>query len=214
VHPVRHEPGEQRDPPGNGSTVEMDSRSACASSHGRRRTVELLDGQALFVFSPKTSRPHCRERRHASACGGHSFDVYKKRDARRYGYRRTVAVLAPGQARKCPRCGRWPDSIRRCRERNPALFLSSGEQVTISARIAPQAIRTNVAVATAWTQGQLVLESATLSEAAEEFNRYSARRLIVQDTGAHPLRLSGVFVTDPDFLIRYLKARAISRARD
>jgi len=88
------------------------------------------------------------------------------------------------------------------------VFLSSGEQVTISARTAPQPIRTNVAAATAWTQGQLVLESATLSEAAEEFNRYSARRLIVQDTAAHPLRLSGVFATDPDFLIRYLKARA------
>jgi ferric-dicitrate binding protein FerR (iron transport regulator) len=53
----------------------------------------------------------------------------------------------------------------------------------------------------------LVLESASLAEVAEEFNRYSRRKLVAVDHGAIPLRVSGVFVTDPDFFIRYLRAR-------
>ena len=40
-----------------------------------------------------------------------------------------------------------------------------------------------------------------------EFNRYSDRKLVVEDTASEELRLSGVFTTDPDFLIRYLRER-------
>jgi ferric-dicitrate binding protein FerR (iron transport regulator) len=60
---------------------------------------------------------------------------------------------------------------------------------------------------TAWTQNQLVFESERLSDVADAFNRYSARPLIVDDKGRTELRLSGVFSTDPEFLIRYLKQR-------
>jgi ferric-dicitrate binding protein FerR (iron transport regulator) len=42
---------------------------------------------------------------------------------------------------------------------------------------------------------------------AERFNRYSQRRLVTEDHGSVPFRLSGVFSTDPDFLIRYLRER-------
>jgi ferric-dicitrate binding protein FerR (iron transport regulator) len=68
-------------------------------------------------------------------------------------------------------------------------------------------VRVNISFATAWTRGQLVLDSASLAEAAEEFNRYSSRKLVARDYGPTPLRLSGVFVTDPEFLIRYLRER-------
>jgi ferric-dicitrate binding protein FerR (iron transport regulator) len=66
----------------------------------------------------------------------------------------------------------------------------------------------NVSAATAWTQGQLVLESATLTEVADQFSRYSARKLVAVDHGATPLHLSGVFATDPEFLLQYLRSRA------
>ena len=71
-----------------------------------------------------------------------------------------------------------------------------------------------VVPATAWTQRQLVLDSVPLKEVAEEFNRYSTRPLIVEDSGAHELRLSGVFSTDPDFLIRYLRERTDIRIQE
>jgi transmembrane sensor len=208
------EPGEQRTIRlADGSTVEMNSRSRVRIEFtNAERTVELLDGQALFRVAKNPSRPFTVVSGDTRVRAvGTQFDVYKKRDGTTVTViEGRVAVLAPGQTAQVP-----PDVVtgRTHQPANaalvtPAVFLSTGEQVTISARTAPQPIRTNVAVATAWTQGQLVLESATLSEAAEEFNRYGARRLTVRDSGVHPLRLSGVFSTDPDFLIRYLKARA------
>jgi hypothetical protein len=87
------------------------------------------------------------------------------------------------------------------------VYLSAGEQVTLTREVPPKPVRANVSAATAWTQHQLVLESAPLNDVAEEFNRYSTRKLVVEDSGNHPLRLSGVFSTDPDFLIRYLRDR-------
>ena len=87
-------------------------------------------------------------------------------------------------------------------------MLSAGEQLRVTVgQGSAQSTRANVSSATAWTQGQLVLESASLAEVAEAFSRYSPRKLVAEDHGATPLRLSGLFVTDPDFLIRYLRKR-------
>jgi len=38
-----------------------------------------------------------------------------------------------------------------------------------------------------------VLESASLTTVADEFNRYSSRKLVAIDHGVSPLHLSGVF---------------------
>jgi len=71
----------------------------------------------------------------------------------------------------------------------------------------PRPTHVNVAATTAWRQRQLIFESAPLAEVAEEFNRYSTRKLVVEDLTSNELRLSGVFATDPDFLVDYLRAR-------
>jgi len=89
-----------------------------------------------------------------------------------------------------------------------AIFLSAGDQLTVSDQtLKPLPQHANPSVATAWTQGQLILDSTTLADVAEEFNRYSTRRLVIEDHGEQPLRLSGVFATDPDFLLHYLRQR-------
>jgi transmembrane sensor len=90
-----------------------------------------------------------------------------------------------------------------------AIFLCAGDQLTVSDQAPPaQPQHASPATATAWTQGQLILDSATLADVAEEFNRYSTRRLTIEDRGDRPLRLSGVFATDPYFLLHYLRQRA------
>ena len=87
-------------------------------------------------------------------------------------------------------------------------LLSAGEQLSVTAsQGSAQPVHANVSSVTAWTQGRLILESASLTEVADEFNRYSSRKLLAEDHGLAPLKLSGVFVTDPDFLIQYLRNR-------
>jgi transmembrane sensor len=142
---------------------------------------------------------------------GTQFDVYRKSEG-------TVVTVLEGRvavttdglnAVASPNGPSTPvvaDFLERITAPDTAL-LSAGEQVTLTRAVAPKPIRANVSAATAWTQHQLVLESKPLSEVAEEFNRYSARKLMVEESGRHPLRLSGVFSTDPDFLIRYLRDR-------
>lgn len=89
-----------------------------------------------------------------------------------------------------------------------AVFLSAGDQITLSDQSPPgKPEHITPSAATAWTQGQLVLDAASLADVAEEFNRYSSRRLIAEDHGARPLQLSGVFSTDPGFLLHYLHQR-------
>jgi transmembrane sensor len=87
-------------------------------------------------------------------------------------------------------------------------LLSAGEQLSVTAgEGSAQPVHANVSSVTAWTQGRLILESASLTEVADEFNRYSSRKLVAEDHGLAPLKLSGVFATDPDFLIQYLRNR-------
>jgi transmembrane sensor len=88
------------------------------------------------------------------------------------------------------------------------LLLAAGEQLTVTPTVAEKTEHPNIASATAWTQRQLVFDSATLIEVAEEFNRYNHRQLVIQDPTLFNFHISGVFSsTDPDSLIRFLRTR-------
>jgi transmembrane sensor len=66
-----------------------------------------------------------------------------------------------------------------------------------------------VSAATAWTQHRLVFDAASLPEVAEEFNRYNAKQLIVDDPRLASFHVSGVFSSvDPDLLLRFLRAQS------
>ena len=82
------------------------------------------------------------------------------------------------------------------------------QQLTVTPKRIQIAEHQNIASATAWTQRQLVFESASLADVADEFNRYNDRQLIVGDPRLETFHVSGVFSsTDPASLIRFLRAR-------
>jgi transmembrane sensor len=88
------------------------------------------------------------------------------------------------------------------------IYLSGGEQLTVSAQTSQKTDHPNIEGATAWRQRQIVFESASLADVAEEFNRYNQRQLVIEDTGLYDFHISGVFSsTDPDSLIRFLRER-------
>jgi transmembrane sensor len=89
-----------------------------------------------------------------------------------------------------------------------SFLLAAGEQLTVTADAAQKNANSNIAGATAWREREIVFESASLSDVAEEFNRYNQRQLVIEDPALHGFHISGIFSsTDPDSLIRFLRQR-------
>lgn len=195
----------------DGSTLELNSRSKVRVRYSEHeRGLELIQGQALFRVAKDASRPFV-----VSSDGtrvravGTQFDVNRKRGG-------TVVTVVEGQVSvttNVPDAGIDPVDVsepampRLAQE--SGIMLAAGEQITVTDTAAEQITRPNVARAIAWTQRQLVFEAATLTEVADEFNRYNQRQLIVQDPDLYEFHISGVFSsTDPDALLQFLRERA------
>jgi len=222
----------------DGSTVELNSRSKIRVKYSKQeRDVELIEGQALFHVAHDTSRPFIvavgatRVR-----AVGTEFDVYKRSNGTVVTVvEGRVAVYSAPQG-LLPRSGRdaaqlppaqtLPSSttpskrvegVHVIAQQNPvtlgltsssSFLLAAGEQLTVTAEAAQKTVNPNIAGATAWREREIVFESATLSDVAEEFNRYNPRQLVIEDPQLYGFHISGVFsLTDPDSLINFLRQR-------
>jgi transmembrane sensor len=189
----------------DGSTVELNSRSRIRVKYSRQeRAVELIAGQALFHVAHETSRPFI------VAVGatrvravGTQFDVYKKSSATVVSVveGRVAVSSSPPSEKEQVAPGRTPETGR-------SFVLAAGEQLTVTSRSAQKTASADISGATAWTRAEIVFDSATLSDVAEEFNRYNERQLIIEDPGLLDFHISGTFSSaDPDSLIRFLRQR-------
>lgn len=188
----------------DGSKALLDSKSRLRVSYtSATRTVELVQGQALFSVVKNPRRPFLVQAGRAVVRDvGTVFDVNRLGDG-------TVVTVIEGRVAVRTRStaangGASPPGPGPVQP----VYLTAGEQLNVHIG-APSAgpIHVDTSSETAWTHGQVVLESATLAEVAQVFNRYSARRLVAQDLGHEQLHLSGVFSTNPDFIVGYLRAR-------
>jgi transmembrane sensor len=207
----------------DGSTVELNARSKVRVRYSKHeRALQLLEGQALFRVAKDPSRPFIvtADDTRVRAVGT-QFDVNKKREG-------TVVTVVEGQvsvltsvvdARVDPVAVEMsmpsiPKSAAESKASNPpavagAILLTAGEQITVTDTAAKEVTHPDVARAIAWTQRQLVFDAATLTEVAEEFNRYNQRQLIVRDPELYEFHISGVFAsTDPEALLQFLRERA------
>jgi transmembrane sensor len=186
----------------DGSTVTLNSRTrARIGFDGSARTVDLLQGEALFRVAHESSRPFVvRADGSFVRAIATEFDV----DERTRG---TVVTVIQGRVAVSPAAPPGRSASEAPRARIEPIFISAGEQLDMRPGATRIPAPTDVGSATAWMQGRVMLQSATLEEVAERFNRYSQRPLVTEDHGTAPFRLSGVFSTDPDFLIRYLRER-------
>lgn len=207
----------------DGSTMELNSRSKVRVRYSEHeRALELLEGQALFRVAKDAARPFVvtSDGTRVRAVGT-QFDVNKKREG-------TVVTVVEGRvsvltdvpdARVDPIAVDMSESMPRLPETAAAgsarapehegILLAAGEQITVTDTATKQATRPDVARAIAWTQRQLVFDGATLTEVAEEFNRYNRRQLVLRDPELYEFHISGVFAsTDPGALLAFLRERA------
>jgi transmembrane sensor len=174
----------------DGSTVELNARSGLRVhfSHADR-TVDVIDGQALFRVKKDATRPFVVVSSGTRVRAvGTQFDVYRKATG-------TTVTVVEGRV-----------SVTDATE--TPVFLSAGEQVTVSPRAIPHAVRADIAVATAWTQRKLVFNETPLSEVVTEFNRYNSHQMIIEDASLAAYHIGGHFEAgDPNRLIQFLRER-------
>ena len=217
----------------DGSTVTLNSRSEIRVHYtARERDVVLLAGQALFHVAKDASRPFIvRSGSTLVRAVGTEFDVYQRRED-------TVVTVVEGRVAvltEPPFTGSsgamatvpQPTAPRSARSisaldglKPPAaspvtgagdgaiVFVSAGEQLTVSPKAAEFAEHPNIASATAWVQRELIFDSASLTDVAEQFNRYNEQQLVIVDPSLEVFHISGVFSsTDPSSLVRFLRER-------
>lgn len=88
-----------------------------------------------------------------------------------------------------------------------AIFLSAGEQVTVTPAAAlPMPAQADIAATTAWMERRLIFDGSKLSDVVQEFNRYNRRQIVIDGTQLSDFHVSGVYSsTDPASLIRFLR---------
>ena len=171
----------------DGSVVELNARTRIKVQYTEaERHIDLLEGQALFRVARNRVSPFVVSTGDTRVQAvGTAFDVYRAKAG-------TLVTVVEGKVAVSQ-----PKS---------QVYLTAGEQVLVTpVEIAPPQ-RTNVAAATAWTRRSLVFDAAPLTEVVDEFNRYNARPLVIQDERLADFHVSGVFSSvEPTLLIRFLR---------
>jgi transmembrane sensor len=189
----------------DGSVVELNSRSKLKVHFTEgERAITLLAGQALFEVAKDASRPFTVRSGDAFVRAvGTQFDVYRKRTG-------TIVTVVEGRVAILPLVpvSSSKQQTGEMAARPSSVVLSAGEQAILTPSAPPKARRTDVAIATAWTQRRLQFSRTPLADVAEEFNRYNERQLIVLDDELQAVNVSGSFSSaDPASLLRFLRAQ-------
>jgi transmembrane sensor len=187
----------------DGSRVEMNSCTRLrVRLTARERTIELLQGQALFDVAKNPSRPFTVVSGGVQVRAiGTQFDVDRRKRA-------TVVTVLEGRVTVSEKDQQsaMPNVQFSGYTQSTAMVVGTGEQVTLRGSATPHPVAADVAAATAWTHGSLIFEGTRLSDVIEEFNRHNARQLSIRDAALEDLRISGVYSsTNPDLLLRFLR---------
>jgi transmembrane sensor len=162
--------------------LNTDSRLVVEFSHAERR-VRLERGEAMFEVTKNPHRPFVVQVADEQVRAlGTTFTVRK--DAGR-----VAVVLVEGRV-EVTRVA--PSSHRPMR----VAVLVPGERLTVRADAGAAVDRPDIVTATAWRQGEVMFDDATLLDAVAELNRYGGRQVQVGDPKIAALSISGVFQTN------------------
>lgn len=178
----------------DGSKVSLDVASRIAVSLGRkRRSVELLEGRALFEVAHDAARPFV-----VRAGDGSITDVGTRFQVQREG-NDVMVTLAEGIVAVSRRDGQEGDQEAR---------LKPGEQLSWSGDDAKWTLRpVDTEAALSWTHGRLIFRGTRLDEVVAEVNRYSVRKLVLADPSLAGLPVHGNFLAgNADAVVAALKA--------
>lgn len=205
----------------DGSTIALNARSSVRVRYdSNERSIDLLNGQALFQVQKDVERPFVVRSNgtHVRAVGT-QFDVYRKSNGTtvtviegRVAITPNVRVNEGERANAPDESGRAaigePDIPQPHKASTGEFLLVAGQQLVVEPLLVQQPTRVDVTAVTAWTQRRLVFDEALLRDAIDEFNRYNARQIVVEDPLLAEYHIRGTFqATDPDRLVQFLRDR-------
>lgn len=180
---------------GSKVTLNTDTEIAVEYKTGQRN-VRLVRGQALFDVAHAPNRPFSVivGGRKVTALGT-VFEVRLDRD-------RLKVTLMRGKVRvdeeALPEAGK---------AMAPLAVLMPGQQFVAVGTLAPLVEQVDVEKQLLWRRSLIEFEGETLGEAVAELNRYSTTKMVISDSRAASLRMSGVIRTgDPDEFIELVGA--------
>ncbi len=180
-----------------------------------RRLVYLERGQAYFKVAHDPARPF------VVAAGGKTVTALGTAFEVRLDSGQVKVTLVEGRVRvETP----LPPPVHpgdRPAARAAGVSVASAQTVDMTAGsqlIAPPSAEwrvtaANVVVETSWTRGQLIFDDAALATVVEELNRYSDKKIVIDDKAVERARISGVFRPGQvDSFVRTIEAYRIARA--
>ena len=201
----------------DGSVVELNARSRIIVRYTQReREIELVRGQAFFADAFEPNRPFIvRSRATVVRAIGTQFDVnLLHSEAIVTVIEGKVAVARPRPLR-VGAAARLPPPARHRTGDLSLVYLSAGEQITVSPTRRLQPVSANTTDAIAWVHHKLIFASTALSDVVQEFNRYNARHMVIASPSLETFRIDGVFSsTNPDSLIAFLRQYPGIEVRD
>jgi len=163
-------------------------------------TITVLEGR-VAVYSGAEVEPASPASAPATASGS-------PRPAASVSSARSTASNAAGEGAHVPSNAALADPSGA-----GAIFLSAGEQVTVTPNGAGAAVpqHADLTAATAWMQRKLIFEGSKLSDVVSEFNRYNRRQLVIEDPRLADFQISGVYSsTDPASLVLFMRDQGLN----
>jgi transmembrane sensor len=191
----------------DGSIVDLNAASRIIVRYTKtRREIDLVRGQALFADTYQPHRPFIvRSRAAVVRAMGTQFDVNLL-------HAETIVTVIEGKVavarqRALQAASERPQPVSGHAAADlSTVYLTAGEQLTVSALRRMRPVRANVTDAIAWVHHRLIFASTALRDVVQEFNRYNAEQLVIASPSLESFKIDGVFSsTNPKSLIAFLR---------
>ncbi|MGR4890742.1 FecR family protein [Sphingopyxis sp. LARHCG72] len=167
---------------------------------GSARRLRLVHGEAWFAVRKDSARPFEVEAGDVRVRAlGTAFSVRRKGSE--------VEILVTHGTVETSVAGFERERVR----------ASAGTRVVAAAGRPPQAIVAprDVENALAWRRGEIILDGMPLGDAAAEFNRYNARKIVIADPAFAQERMVGQFrMREPEAFVRAVRDALGARVAD
>lgn len=190
----------------DGSLVTLDTNSRLrVRLTPERRLVRLERGQAYFKVAKDSSRPF------VVAVGDKLVTATGTAFSVRLENKAVEVVLVEGHVR-VEEAART-QAVRPARTTPPkATEMQPGSALVAAADEKWELASIDASKATSWTSGQLIFEDRPLSEAVQELNRYSAKKIVIRDPAiGRAMIVSVVRAGDIEGFVRFVTLSGFAR---